>query len=271
MKIAVAVIDTYESKNMVRYALSQVLNVLNINAVYTFSEKPVLSGENFYKIKPILSLKQYSDIVINTLPYCIEEDFLFIVQWDGFPCNLKNWSEDFLKFDYIGAPWLNKSEFCCVGNGGFSLRSQKFLTETLNLPIQKNSNMPESHAEDVVLCQHYRGALEYLGVRFAPKNLAQNFSYEGGLINQHFGFHGVQNFPIFLKENFLIENFKEIVDRCFNKESLAVLLFNSLKNKYFDFYKILVEESLLKEDLHANLAALFLNSNIEMPFFTERK
>ena len=38
---------------------------------------------------------------------------------------LKNGIEEFLKWDYIGAPWKKPKEGCFVGNGGLSLRSRE--------------------------------------------------------------------------------------------------------------------------------------------------
>jgi hypothetical protein len=46
----------------------------------------------------------------------------------------KNNIDDFLYFDYIGAPWKeNKNDNnCCVGNGGLSLRTKKVMIQIIN-------------------------------------------------------------------------------------------------------------------------------------------
>ena len=42
---------------------------------------------------------------------------------------LKSGIEEFLKWDYIGAPWEKPKEGCFVGNGGLSLRTRDKMIE----------------------------------------------------------------------------------------------------------------------------------------------
>ena len=100
------------------------------------------------------------------------------------------WTDDFLNYDYIGAPWVARALYpgvdprCRVGNGGFSLRSRR-LQQVLQLaPVKYH------HPEDVAICQVYRPALEALGMKFAPLEVARKFSVELGEINGQFGQHG---------------------------------------------------------------------------------
>ena len=53
---------------------------------------------------------------------------MLIIQHDGFILNHKAWDNEFLNYDYIGAPvyWMG-NKLIEVGNGGFSLRSKKLL------------------------------------------------------------------------------------------------------------------------------------------------
>jgi hypothetical protein len=153
---------------------------------------------------------------LNTLPdynrFCllelhdrIETEFCLIVQPDGFVVNPSLWSDFFLNYDYIGAPWnhLRSMEalqlsghqpnffpYPIVGNGGFSLRSRRMLKLIASLN-------PETTllAEDCVISVKRRRDLESAGIRFAPVRLAQQFSLEWhidqfSVIGNHFGFHG---------------------------------------------------------------------------------
>ena len=71
------------------------------------------------------------------------------------------WRPDFLAWDYIGAPWPEQAGGLQVGNGGFSLRSQRLLKAGLD-PL-----IVQEHPEDVMLCRTYRAALEARhGLRF---------------------------------------------------------------------------------------------------------
>ena len=82
------------------------------------------------KVKPIESIKDYSEFIIYSLYKYIETSHVLIVQWDGYILNQNKWNSNFLKYDYIGAPFIPrenetnystdpKGRFFSVGNGGF--------------------------------------------------------------------------------------------------------------------------------------------------------
>jgi hypothetical protein len=107
------------------------------------------------------------------------------------------WSDDFYRFDYIGAPWWGGKP--SVGNGGFSLRSKKLLRALEDL------NFIEGIPEDVLICTHYRSILERkYQIKFAPVEVAERFSFEMAKtkkeISRAFGFHGMHNFSYVLTE-----------------------------------------------------------------------
>lgn len=130
-----------------------------------------------------------------TLPPLIRTSHYLIVQWDSWVLNPEVWTDDFLAYDYIGAPWGWHHDQYEIGNGGFSLRSRElgqYLAGTSDI-------YPFAHPEDDTLCRRYRPMLEqYANFRWAPEALAAKFSFErtspqeGARI---FGFHGVFNFP----------------------------------------------------------------------------
>jgi hypothetical protein len=100
------------------------------------------------------------------------------------------WSDDFLRFDYIGPVWerFRDDERCCC-TGGFSLRSRRLLTALLDERI-------ESHRqEDVCIALEYREYLErHHGIRYADKPTACRFAIEDLYVSPSaFGFHGVHN------------------------------------------------------------------------------
>jgi predicted nucleotidyltransferase len=125
------------------------------------------------------------------------------VQYDGFVLNPESWTNEFLKYDYIGAPWLvanwSVRDFnfppetlgtLIVGNGGFCLRSKKFLETSAHL--SKEGKIPKKNPEDVAMCVWYRDEFEKAGISFAPPELASLFSIEGTEheYKKQFGFHG---------------------------------------------------------------------------------
>ena len=156
---------------------------------------------------PKMSYYEYNKFCVNGLYSQIKDydfNYCLIIQEDGFIVNPTLWDDSFLDYDYIGAPWLmyskdNIEEFWWlnrdsikyrVGNGGFSLRSRKFLYETSCLQYTADC----TH-EDVFLCRFNGDYLESKGIKFANIDIASKFSLETKNdicddINKTFGFHG---------------------------------------------------------------------------------
>jgi len=143
-----------------------------------------------HRIPSIRSIEHYSRFMIEELTHHFDTPHVLVAQWDGFIWNPALWSDEFLNYDYVGAPWpsqiLQKGvpKNFTVGNGGFSLRSkrlQDFLSTEKGL-------IPHA-AEDVVIGQLNRAYLECMGFRFAPEVLARRFSWEYTEMAPAFGVH----------------------------------------------------------------------------------
>ena len=150
------------------------------------------NGRNVIKIPEIKTTKDYNSVVFFDLPRHLKTDFALFIQYDGFVLTGELFSEQYLNWDYIGAPWPHYSDFT-VGNGGFSLRSKKLVNS-----IQKYLLPADLHsAEDVVICRYLRARLEENdGIRFAPEKIAEMFSYEMRKPEfETFGFHGLAHLP----------------------------------------------------------------------------
>ncbi len=157
------------------------------------------TGVQVIKIDTINSLRDYNNFNLKELNTYIDTDFAMIAEYDGFILNPDAWMNEFLQYDYIGAPWLIDNQLV-VGNGGFSIRSKKLLelTQTDNR-IQLGSTSTHKYAEneDWVICMILREYIENKGIRFAPAELAQRFSIEknelvGKTWTNQFGFHGLK-------------------------------------------------------------------------------
>lgn len=141
-------------------------------------------GGEFIKTVPIgtiSSLDDYSEFCIRELYKHIKTSHCLVVQADGYILNPSAWNPEFLKYDYIGAPWLPSGT---VGNGGFSLRSGKLLwcCSTIN---------DNPHPEDNFICVRHRKTLEQMGCRFAPPEVASSFAFEGRSWNNGVEWQGV--------------------------------------------------------------------------------
>ncbi len=115
------------------------------------------------------------------------------IQWDSWVVDTDAWSDEFLEYDYVGAPWWYKDGMN-VGNGGFSLRSSRLMRY-----IRANrAKFPViTDLDDDLYCRRYRPLLQDLGFEWAPEPIAQQFAFEvvrPDLKTKHFGFHAVYNF-----------------------------------------------------------------------------
>ena len=161
---------------------------------------------------------QYNDHVLNLIEHT-DNDYVMLIQDDGHPINPELWDDEYLEYDYIGAPWPSEESWISlqhkdqqdyirknfpknrVGNGGFCIRSRKFLK------FSTQYGSCNGLGEDSFLCtRKYEEAIEY-GIKFAPFELSSKFSYENPCIEfgtswsqqmvfdrkKHFGWHG-QNF-----------------------------------------------------------------------------
>ena len=152
-------------------------------------EDPKVAGVDFIQAQ-LMTIQDYSHFCINKLHSYVDTDFCLVFQDDGFILNPELWSDDFLKYDYIGAPWPLYIGWPKVGeqvgNGGFSLRSKKLLEFTKTLNCTSN--------EDMLIASVYKNEIAEAGLRIAPVELATKFAVEIAMDNIHgptntFGFH----------------------------------------------------------------------------------
>lgn len=173
-----------------------------------FAKSKLLTSKNIndrriIKIKEICSHKQYSQFCLSDLKDHVDTEFVLLVQWDGFILNPNSWTDEFLDCDYVGAPWVVKdwsiNDFGfpndwrgrrVVGNGGFCIKSRKFLE--VSTELFKSGKIHYFHPEDIAVSVWYRYLFMERGIKFANVELARKFAFEGGddKYNKQFGFHG---------------------------------------------------------------------------------
>lgn len=143
------------------------------------------------QIPRIKSRAEYSRFVVKQLLQYINTSHALIVQNDGYVLDSTAWQDEFLKYDYIGSPWLYPDDRN-VGNGGFSLRSKRLMSV-----MQHDTFMDVYHPEDEVIGRLYRGYLEKkYNIKIASEKLAHQFSFELHKPKQKtFGFHGGHHHP----------------------------------------------------------------------------
>lgn len=223
--IAVSCVDTayYERTYRALTTTLATLSEQNITKVYWFSDIPFpytidcpvqwiaipeITRDHVELSYPMI----YNMVVLKLMPVIVREDFNLTIHDDGFAVNAQAWTDRFLDYDYIGAAWGED-----VGNGGFTLRSQRLYRALRNIDVIYNwREFPqdlfrpefEGHVwlntghtnepivpEDNIICRVYRQQLEnQYNIRFAPAAIADQFSIENKMtspwLGRSLGFHG---------------------------------------------------------------------------------
>ncbi len=203
-------------------ALDYSCNKIKFNNSYLLTDKKIQHGNHkLIYVDKIKSISEYNNFCLKLNKFEFESDHILLIQDDGYVINAENWNNEFLKYDYIGAPWPNDQVWLekfiepslqnfvsdifnenRVGNGGFSLRSRKFLE------YSENFTSCEGIGEDLFLTIiNYNKALDN-SIIFPDVEEALKFSTEFGLFGKDkkkwlkykymkkitsFGFHGKMN------------------------------------------------------------------------------
>ena len=160
---------------------------------------------NFEQCQPINNATTYSAVIFSRLTEYVDTDYCLLIQYDSWVINPELWNDEWLQYDYIGAPWAIKDDaYIChdtgehvrVGNGGFSLRSKKIMNAPLiyQLPLLQEQGWYNEYGNIAV---YWRKKMLHLGVKYAPVEVAARFSYENPVPENYgikpFGFH--KNMP----------------------------------------------------------------------------
>lgn len=177
--IMVDSLDYQRSKHVIKHCMSKA-NFADVKFLTHFRADDSFADKHVVNIQRIETKRQYSHFIIEHLNNYFTTNFVLLIQYDGFIIDETSWTDEFLEYDYIGAPWpfIVLEDGCPahfnVGNGGFSLRSKKLQTI-----LQKDINIIKNAHDDKAIGQINRPYLEYhCGIKYAPYHLAERFSFE---------------------------------------------------------------------------------------------
>lgn len=133
----------------------------------------------------------------------VDTPYAMLIHPDGYIINPDLWQDEFLDYDYIGAPWPmpvdsysyrdEQGNIIRVGNS-VSLRSKKIMLYPTLYDFEWKSYYGNTN-EDGFLCVHNRRKLENLGCKFAPLTVAKYFSKEWEIPENEglktFAFHSI--------------------------------------------------------------------------------
>lgn len=164
-----------------------------------FGEVCLLTNDEYFthsiiKNKHIPSIKtmdEYSLFFIRELWKCFDTKFCMTAHHDGFIINPESWTDKFLNYDYIGAPWkfygprfqdiLSQPG---IGNGGFTLRSKKICKYVSENYFIINDN-EDKYYSNVIDC-HKPDYIKYPSVKLALQ-FSQESLFDPNI--RPFGFH----------------------------------------------------------------------------------
>jgi Protein of unknown function (DUF5672) len=127
------------------------------------------------------------------VPLHVRTSHALCIQWDSWIVDPEMWRDEYLEWDFIGAPWWY-NDGMNVGNGGFCLRSTKLMKFVRK---HRDSFPVITDLDDDLYCRKYRPSLQAAGFEWAPEPIAQGFAFEcvrPDKTARHFGFHAAYNF-----------------------------------------------------------------------------
>lgn len=122
----------------------------------------------------------------------VHTDYALLVHADGFVVHPEMWRDEFLDYDYIGAPWPLPADgdteqyrddlgrLSRVGNS-MGIRSKRLMDfpKKANIPWEGTYYKGElSYNEDIFLCCKIRSQIEAAGMKIAPIEVAKYFAHE---------------------------------------------------------------------------------------------
>ena len=132
----------------------------------------------------ISNIDEWNYAMVYDLGDYVDTDFAMLIHADGFVVNPSSWMDDFLNYDYIGAPFpadnsllkdINGNQIR-VGNS-VSIRSKRLLDLPKKLNLEWKS-FNGYYNEDGWICINNRHIFLEHGMKFADVEIAKYFSHE---------------------------------------------------------------------------------------------
>lgn len=203
--VTLVMVETREHA-LASLAIEDCLKVATFGDVLILTDKPAEFSSvaehcnpRFYEVPDWPSKVGWSQSWWYDVPPLLRTSQTLNIQWDSWIWKPELWTDEFLKYDYIGAPWWYK-DGKNVGNGGFSLVSTRLKRY---LRAQRWKFPCDTPVDDDLLCRKYRPALEEVGFVWAPEKVANRFAFEccrPAPTSEHFGFHALFNWSEVLPE-----------------------------------------------------------------------
>lgn len=184
--VAISSVHLYETIRAMKYSMRNVA-FGDVKLLSHYAPFYLPSDIKFEQINRLSNVDEYSHFCVYDLAKHISTEYALIVHHDGFVVNPSSWRNEFLEYDYVGAPWpIPKDELrfrdeegniVRVGNG-VSLRSKKLMEYPLKARLVWEKTNSGDYNEDCFLCCKYRKKMENDGIKYAPLEVAVHFGRE---------------------------------------------------------------------------------------------
>jgi len=193
--VTLVLVETREHE-LARLALEDCERLVEFAEVLVFTDRPSdfqKNGRRIVEVPDWPTKLGWSRCFWYDVPLQVKTSHALCIQWDSWVVDPSIWHDEYMQYDFVGAPWWYKDGMN-VGNGGFCLRSAKFMRY-----IRKHRDQFPciTDLDDDLYCRKYRPTLQTAGFEWAPEAIAQAFAFEcvrPDITARHFGFHAVYNF-----------------------------------------------------------------------------
>lgn len=153
-----------------------------IEQIIEAHEKMLPKDTPVYWIKnePINSMGDYNRLLTSKRLWRNLSENVLIFQHDSMI--LKPGIEEFMEWDYVGAPWKFQEH---GGNGGLSFRKRSAMMRVID-----KFNYNGNPNEDVWFCN----CLKELGMNLAPREVCEKFSCESIFKLGTYGYHQIESY-----------------------------------------------------------------------------
>lgn len=183
---AMTSVNLYETVQALKYSMR---DITFGDAVLISDHRPwYLPGNiRFSKTSKLDTIDAFNYKMVYELHEHIKTDFALIVHADGFVIHPEKWSDEFLSYDYIGAPWPEPKDdknyrtasgrLVKVGNS-VSIRSKRLMEYPARHNLTWRPAYDGFYNEDIFLCCLERDRMEADGLTWAPLETAVQFGRE---------------------------------------------------------------------------------------------
>ncbi len=184
--VAMTSVNVYETVKDMKYSMR---SIEFGDAVFVSDKKPWYLPKDirFSKTSRLDGIDAFNYKMVYELKDHINTEFCLVVHADGFVIHPELWRDEFLDYDYIGAPWPlptndyayrdSKGEISRVGNS-VSIRSKRLLDYPSEHQLKWEKGYDDFYNEDIFLCCIHKNEMEEHGLKWAPLDVAVKFGRE---------------------------------------------------------------------------------------------